>query len=393
MDCASCGKINVWVAKYSKNGQRLWLRLHGTAESDSPGAITVSQDGRVFIAGLAGAILPGASCDGACVGSSAFVAELSSQDGSMIWGQQFAGRLDMGLHFPSSTLLVDTWNNLYVLYANYDGVQFTGYVRKIQPGSTQHVWEYNIGHGALIRSALVSQDKQPAKSKLWLVGTTNQDMPGITGVAVARPHPDDNGFILQLDAATGIVNSLAYLGEQMYNIVPDYKSKKWIVTGHGAMDSQSPQGPFIAVFNMHKPAPLWQKAIRSDGRTESHFVMLAPDDESTFTLGVYDSGTGGSVDKVVSVAKFSTKSGKILWSTDINAGSIFVQAIYVLPDGASSVYCVGKIQGAFPDFQPNTAPGNGDVWLAKLNAETGRVLWLKYYGGGGEEYLSTATIL
>lgn len=386
-DCTNCAGGDVVVIKYSSTGQQLWIRRHGSNRNDYPRAVVVSQDGRVFVSGNTYGLFPGAVCDGPCgdMRMSVFVAEVDPEDGNMIWTMQFVGNdpvPDDGDAFDifDQVLMVDNRNSLYVSYGRVYNDVFKTYVRKIQPGSRQHIWEYTIGHDAWVKSGLVLPNKS-----LWVVGSTTTALRGRNGAEVPLPNSGANGFILQINTANGRFSSLSYHGVTINTILPDNTRNSMIVAGWSA--STTPAPAFVASIHQQGRV-VWEQVIHGGGLLLAQLrfgsLTAAIDDAgAVYTMAVFV-GEAGSISGVLSFSKFAPKTGNRMWTTDIATPLGHTQTHSVLLDGAGGLYGVGFAKGAFPDTGHVTADDKYEVWVVKLVAEDGERSWLKQIGSGLE---------
>lgn len=101
---------------------------------------------------------------------------------------------------------------------------------------------------------------------------------------------------------------------------------------------------------------------------------------------------------VLRISKFSlTVGGGLAWSVDIKAqpynSAVNVKSLFV--EGADGLYVVGSVsKGGFEGY-PNSGHDTTykDAWVVKVNTVTGEVVWLKYYGGDGDEVVAAGGLL
>lgn len=374
--CISCGKTEILIVKYTSDGQRLWTKRHGT-EAGGAGAagIKVTAAGRVFISGVAEGLLPGATCDGDCGSRSAFVAEISPTDGSLTWVLQFAGveskvYEDVSVSGP---LMVDPQGYLYVRYnvnfASYDGGLVT-YIRKIQPGSAKHVWQYKLPEEAYVYSGILIDN---------------------TRLALAAGH------VVQVDAASGKPISSINVWGDAYKLAYDKTGRSLMVTGeYNHTQKEESSQAFIASIGIDSKKPRWQKNIRSDDRRilpqDTSMAVAVDSTGAAYTVNVFVPNTTAS-SYLLSFAKFAAKDGALVWQKEITSPEAIVGAHQLLLDSTGGLYGVGISGGAFQDATPplDTSVREWVGWVAKLNATTGRLLWMNQYTGVGSEWGVTAT--
>ncbi|MDJ1172460.1 SBBP repeat-containing protein [Roseofilum sp. BLCC_M154] len=80
------GHWDTMVARYDKDGNKIWERQFGTTEQDLGRAIDTDSEGNIYVSGMVTEALEGETHEGA---RDAFVAKLD-KDGNLIWTEQFA---------------------------------------------------------------------------------------------------------------------------------------------------------------------------------------------------------------------------------------------------------------------------------------------------------------
>jgi hypothetical protein len=84
------GDTDAYVVAFSATGGDLWQSQFGTTGADDAEAVVFDATGHAFVAGRAGAALPGATSSG---GSDAFLAGLGPT-GDVLWAREFGGPAD-----------------------------------------------------------------------------------------------------------------------------------------------------------------------------------------------------------------------------------------------------------------------------------------------------------
>ncbi|WP_164018812.1 SBBP repeat-containing protein [Pyxidicoccus trucidator] len=85
LQATNAGLKDAFVAKYSAAGTLLWVRMLGTASDDLAHGVATDSSGNVYVAGVTGGALQGASSSG---GQDVFVAKYSAQ-GTLAWVRQW----------------------------------------------------------------------------------------------------------------------------------------------------------------------------------------------------------------------------------------------------------------------------------------------------------------
>lgn len=102
----NAGNEDILIAKYDKNGNKLWTRSFGTAGTDAARDLRVSGSGALFLVGYTTGSLDGATTPG---GSDLFVAKLDA-DGNVLWVRQMGTPADDAAY----GITFDATNTLYV---------------------------------------------------------------------------------------------------------------------------------------------------------------------------------------------------------------------------------------------------------------------------------------
>jgi len=82
-----------------------------------------------------------------------------------------------------------------------------------------------------------------------------------------------------------------------------------------------------------------------------------------------------------------------LWGRafDAVAGEAFAAAVALSPDGAA-VYVGGSTMDALVDTTIGTYGGGRDAWVAKLDAATGALQWMRIFGDGGAQWVRALAV-
>ncbi|HBS85949.1 MAG: hypothetical protein A2W91_08660 [Bacteroidetes bacterium GWF2_38_335] len=135
----------------------------------------------------------------------------------------------------------------------------------------------------------------------------------------------------------------------------------------------------------HQPWRTWATYYGSEFTTTYNYLWM---ETSAVAYGdnneVYTGGTTQSAGTGLNgmVMRFNS-SGQMVWQTNISgsASDKVVDIFY----WSSFVYAVGwtssfDLPGALGTYQ-----GNSDAFVAKLDATTGAIIWIRYYGGPGDD--------
>lgn len=187
----STGSQDVFVAKYGKDGTFKWVKQLGVATKITTGfAIAVDSSGNSYVTGYTNADLDGVGTGTLTGTSDVFVAKYNT-DGTLLWVKQL-GVAGVGAYARS--IAVDPAGNCYVT-GNTDG----GLYGNIQAGSTDvFVLKYNttgtiqwvkqMGVAAGLKSTYGYGIDVDASGNSYITGSTGGDLDGAgPGVLVGNP--------------------------------------------------------------------------------------------------------------------------------------------------------------------------------------------------------------
>lgn len=220
-----------------------------------------------------------------------------------------------------------------------------------------------------------------------MVGYTYGELHGRNGAKAPLPNNSGpNRFILQINTANGRCSSLAYKGSAITAVLPDKIRNTMIVAGRYGYRSPAPA--FVTSINQTGTAT-WEHDIHTIGLSLHNTVaggetMAIDKSGAVYTVGVYITDWY-TESKVLSFSKFAARTGDLLWTTDIAPPDAHTTPCHILLDGFGGVYGVGNVLGAFPNSGSVIAKDWYDVWVVKLDAETGDKLWLKQFGSSGSD--------
>ncbi|MEG4057948.1 MULTISPECIES: SBBP repeat-containing protein [unclassified Microcoleus] len=80
----NAGSENIWATKYDSNGNQLWLKQFGTAKSDSPSDLAVDTAGNVYLTGETDGALGGTNAGGQDIWATKY-----DSNGNQLWLKQF----------------------------------------------------------------------------------------------------------------------------------------------------------------------------------------------------------------------------------------------------------------------------------------------------------------
>ncbi|MEG4092956.1 SBBP repeat-containing protein [Microcoleus sp. Pol12B4] len=94
---SNAGGTDIWIAKYNSNNDRLWLKQFGTAQSDRPSNLVLDSTGNIYLTGTTNS----------AAGNQDIWAAKYNSDGNQLWLKQFGTAQSDG---PSNLVLDSTGN-------------------------------------------------------------------------------------------------------------------------------------------------------------------------------------------------------------------------------------------------------------------------------------------
>ena len=363
---SNAGSVNpydVFVAKYSRDGNKIWTRLIGSSGNEYADAITIGNDGSIYVGGSTnGASLGGQNSAG---GTDAFLRKIDA-DGNSIWTRLIGStNLDAAL-----ALATGSDGSIYAAGHTQgpilDGQTGPGWVdaflTKFTP-SGDRVWTRLIGAvGREIAYALTTG----LDGVLYVAGQTDSaaldgqiNAGGIDGF-ISKFAPDGTKVWTRLIGSKGTDDAKALttgLDGSIY-VIGD--------TADGIIDGQINSGEEDVFLSKFAPdgSKLWTRLIGGAGSDRGHGVTTGLDGAIYVSGETWNSlgglPTTGLTDAFVT--KFSA-DGTQLWSKLIGGNSW--DGGYSLstgPDG--SIYFSGGTSSN--PFNGQAGSGGSDAFLVKL---------------------------
>ncbi|MCR6624504.1 MAG: SBBP repeat-containing protein [archaeon YNP-LCB-024-027] len=355
------GDQDVFIAKFDKNGNQVWIKQFGTPGLDKPIGITLDQLGNIYICGHTDGTFPGQVSAG---GRDAFIAKLD-KDGNQVWIKQFGTAREE----RAISIALDQLRNIYVVGWT-DGV-FLGqtsagdrdaFIAKFDENGNQ-IWIKQFGTTAFDEALGIALD--PLRN-IYVFGSTygvfpDQVSAGSRDCFIAKFDDDGNQIWVKQFGTTGSERGAGIALDQLRNIY---------VTGltNGTFPGQVSAGDFdvfIAKFDKNGNQ-VWIKQFGTVASDAAYWIALDP-------LGnVYVAGdTGGAFPGQTSagdcdafIAKFD-ENGNQIWIKQF--GTTRFDRIYQIAlDPSRNIYVLGWTAGT---FSGQVSAGERDVFIAKLVQE------------------------
>lgn len=356
----SSGTADIFLAKYSPNGNVLWAKEAGGMDEDVAYSVAVDDSGNTYVAGF-------------------FYSSSITFDSTTLFNSGMSS-YDM--------FLVKYNANGNVLWAKVDGGTGDDYAKAV----TVDVWGQFYVSGSFGSPSIMFDST-----------TLTNTNTGTDDIFLVKYAPDGN--VLWAKAAGGTNPDFAY------SVSVDTSGNIYIA---GSFKSSTISFDSTPLFNigagsndvfLTKYAPngnvLWAKAAGGTGEDEAYSVAVDASG-NTFLAGTFvsssitfDSTTltsSGSYE--IFLAKYDS-NGNILWAKGAVGGNTDV-AKSVSVDASGNIFLAGYFLSTTLTFGSNTLSNNNsvgypDIYVAKF-ASDGNILWAKATGGNGYDYAFSASV-
>lgn len=390
----------------------------------------VDSDGNVFVVGLTissqfpstvGAYDPSYNGFG-----DVFVSKFSSA-GSLLWSS-FLGGSSTNFDYGYAVAIDGNGQPIvtgYTFSADFPTTQ-GAYDREHHPAADAFVAKLSANGSQLLWSTLLGGDSNDIGYSVALDSagrpvvagrTLSSDFPLTNGVAQPYPAGEEDGFVTKLSADGTTLAWSTYFGGELYDgieevaldvedhpVVFGFTASNFFPTTPGVEDESWNGGlydTFVAQFTADGHALGWSRYL---GGSEADYgtalsldasgnVYVAGQTESAdfpVSAGAYDvSFNGGGADAFV--AKLAGANGDLDWGTFLGGTVGYYEIAFgvgVLEDG--SVVVAGTTPSAdFPvtaDAFDTSHNGGGDVFLTRVSAGGGALVWSSLLGGTLDDY-------
>jgi hypothetical protein len=289
-----------------------------------------------------------------------------------------------------------------------NGSTTAAYVAKISPSGALIFSSYVGGTDDQAFGASVAVD---SNGNVYLAGTTTAtDFPTLNPIQPTN-HGSTDAFVLELNSGGSALVYSTYLGGSQV----DYVSMMKVDGSGNAYVSGSTASPDFPTLNAVQPK-------YGGGGFDAYAAKISPNGSalvySTFIGGsgtdfdnsaaldssgnLYVFGDTDSVDFPVKNAFQAVSGGGVDgWIVKLDpTGSIVIYSTYIggsggdavrggQPDASGNLYITGNTSSPnFPilnGIQPTYGGGNGDAWVAALNATGSALIYSTYIGGNGDD--------
>ncbi|HYM30225.1 MAG TPA: SBBP repeat-containing protein [Candidatus Cybelea sp.] len=191
------GATNTFVTKYDQSGQEVFTYESPTVASNSGVSVTTDAKGNIFVAGQVTGTISGSATAGG--GADAYFSKLDP-NGNVQYSQQFGNSAQQS----AAAVQVDNAGHVFVLYNDNGQAKLSEYADAAGGSPIYDVTLGSVGSGAATGLALDGQ------GNVYVTGYS--DGATLNGSAKNGFAGTQDGFVQQVNAQTGAVNYVSYLG-------------------------------------------------------------------------------------------------------------------------------------------------------------------------------------
>ena len=359
-----------------------WITQFGTSFPDDANGITINPAGHLFVIGQTSGELPGQKNAGMI---DAFLRRYDAS-GAEVWTRQF-GTAERDI--PKGVTLDDA-GSIYVVgqtFGSLPGKSSAGgwdaFLRKYTPAGDE-VWTTQFGGGGAESAASVRIDHA---GNAYVVGGTRAALPGQTNIG------DYDGVIVKFDG-----NGNQVWARQFGTTVEDYTlavtldgSGYPILAGEtsGRLAGASAAGGLDGFVRQYDPngAVVWTRQFGSPLDDYAVGATVAPNGDvlAVGTTAGALPGHKSAGEHDAFIVAFGGQGG-LRWSRQFGTSGVD-DAEAIAFNAAGNPFVAGRTGGSLPG---GSSSGGSDAFLA-ATGPTGDILWVRQFGGPGEDYAMALT--
>jgi len=382
---ANQGNSDVWLARYDRNGNRIWLRQNGTNDVDQVTAVTATSSGRIYIYGNTDGSLPGTASN---IGSSDFFLmgydRTGTHQGNVQWGtveSDIAAGAALG---PSDELYVTGRTNGTISGATSAGGQDAVLYRFDMTPVPGISWSVQTG-----------TDQSDDFSDV-VVRNTDVFVVGNTVGNWAAPSTGAYDLVVARYGTTGQRRWI----DQFGSTDQDFSRKAAIsrsgdlyfgtITSGTLGTSSIGSGDAALIKYSASRNQTWVAQTASTGNDYFYGIATAPGGASWSvgsTGGPGWGGTDGNVD--ILVAKHDASGNELLVRRLGTSETDYALGAAAGPAG--SVVVVGVTQGDFSETNGGTSIGDNDGFVMLIDS-AGETVWKRQIGSIYYDQLSAVAV-
>ncbi len=338
---------DVWVLKIeSDSGDTVWTHNYGDSQGQIGYGIVVDDSNRYVVSGKT--YLPGAN-------DNVWVLRLDSQTGGLLWERNYgAGGGERGYSIVQD---VDGFYIIAGFTASFGEGGLDAWVVKISPSSGDTVWTHTYG----------TEDDDKAEDII----VVNDSLYLICGFDAshftAKEIKSSDGTVSDsMDFSIKRLDMVA-LDDRGYGIALD-SSGFYVITGYSGT-YETGEDALIVKYDPQIHDTVWTKLYGGSGNDGCYAVSV--DRIGYYVLAGFteSEGAGG---KDFWVLKISPLDGDTIWTRHYGgSGDDVAKGIAIDDDNNYIIVGYTKSYGA----------GGGDLWILKINSQNGDTIWSRIYGG------------
>lgn len=357
------GECDIFIAKFSSDGNLIWGKQLGTPGEDVPRDIAVDSKGNIYIVGITegnlfGQLVRKWNCD-------AFVMKVSPQ-GEVIWGKQFGKPADDW----AEGVAVDEKNNAIYVVGYYDLGEYGDYEAEVFEEFTYSkifVIKYDLKGNKLWERLYGSETKfNDIGHDIWIDEDGNIYIVGET-MDWFKESNDTDAFIAKLTSNGDLVWGKQFGAENRDYANAIYGKNKNIYIIGATLNARTVHEETVEFFDAFikkydsNGNQLWSKELSTE---KEDFIedIIVDTDKNIYIVGgsggnLFGSNMGG-ID--IFIAKYNS-NGELIWSKMIGTTQNDVGNAIGL-DEQGNIYFVGYTEGSL--FDSNK--GGTDIFIVKF---------------------------
>lgn len=353
LDGTNVGGQDVFVAKYDRNGARVWVKQFGSTALDSGEGVALDSLGNVYVVGFTHGILPGYTTRG--TGADGFIAKFDN-NGSRLWINQII----TSTGDVARSIAIDNSNNIFIGgYTQFTATQFQLYVSKYNSGGILQ-WREQLPEIRDVYS--VTTD---GAGHVYASGMTNGSFDGNTNLG------SFDSYVVKFNGSTG-----AKIWSDQYGTASDDMGSGVItdslnnvyVTGFAAasLDGQPHSGGYDIYIRKYNSSGVWLWTQQFGSATHDYGFGINVDSSNNIyvsgvTLGDI-AGTQGANDAYL--VKYNSAGTTRQWINQFGSGGS--DEAYNVTVTGSNVFVVGLTDTGL-DGITNAAPQ--ELFVVKFNSD------------------------
>jgi len=362
----SNGSSDVFLAKYSKNGDLIWVKVFGGGINDAASRVKVGVNGAVYITGTFGGTVdfdPTSGTDNhtTVYREDVFVSKFDTA-GNWIWTKTFGGNQNDKVN----ALETDSNGNIYL------------------GGEFEETVDFNPGGATTSRTSTGGADG-------YILSLDSNGLYRWVSVVTGSQSSDEGIGGIKLNRSNELVVAEIIRGQLNYASVSKYNLSGALIWSK-SFQNKSTQGGFVMIGDLEIDV---NNNIIAVGQFYNEIDFDASNSELILEA---NNGVNGYVVKY-------NQSGGLVWVKNINTQNIpsvtfgITAPFKVKTDQKNNILIVGTYKGG-TDLDPDTnnmvkiqsESGSEDILIASYN-QNGEYIWHESFGGSDDERAVSCELL